>query len=80
MEVVGWIGAFLFAICGVPQAYQSYKDKHSNGINSLFLICWLLGEFLTLIYILFDTANPPLIFNYIINIICTAIIGYYKWK
>jgi PQ loop repeat len=35
-EILGWLGSICLAICGVPQAWLSYKDKHSHGISGHF--------------------------------------------
>jgi len=79
METIGWIGSILFALCGFPQALQSYKDKHSNGLNWPFILMWLFGEILTLIYI-WPKSDYPLIFNYSLNLIFLLVIIYYKIK
>ena len=42
------LGSLLFALCGLPQAIQSYKDKNSDGLNWLFIIAWFFGEIFTL--------------------------------
>jgi uncharacterized protein with PQ loop repeat len=77
MEPIGWIGSFCFAICGVPQAFKSYKDGHSDGISWSFLLLWLFGEIFTLIYVM-PKGHLPLIFNYLGNMFLVAIILYYK--
>ena len=77
MEVVGWIGSMLLAICGLPQAYKSFKDKNSRGISWGFLILWGSGELITLIYIT-PMNSLPLIVNYSLNSIFIAVIIYYK--
>lgn len=77
MEIFGWIGSALFAVCGLPQALQSYKDKHSNGLNWFFLLAWFFGELFTLAYI-YPKADYPLIANYLINLIFLAVILWYK--
>ena len=79
METIGWIGSILFALCGFPQALQSYKDKHSNGLNWPFILMWLFGEILTLIYI-WPKSDYPLIFNYSLNLMFLLVIIYYKVK
>ena len=76
-EVVGWLGAFFFAICAVPQCWQSYKDGHSNGLSWMFLIFWLLGEIFMTIYV-WPTGDLPLLSNYIVNLVLTSVIFYYK--
>ena len=79
MELIGWVGSFLLTFCGVPLAWQSYKDGHSNNINMTFLQMWLWGEVLVLIYVLAQaTLLYPLIANYAFNIILIAVIMRYK--
>lgn len=77
LEAIGWIGGFFFAICAVPQAWQSYRQGHSVGLSWMFLWFWLLGEVLTTIYVL-PKEHWPLIFNYVFNIILLLIIMWYK--
>ena len=80
IEVIGWVGSFLFSICAIPQAYQSYKEKSSKGINSLFLITWFLGEILCLLYGFLVELPYPIMVNYIVNLSCLLVIAYYKVK
>lgn len=76
---IGWIGCILFAICGIPQAYKCFKQKHANGLAWLTLLTWFLGEVLTLTYIfLKPTLDIPLVFNYVFNLCSLLIIFYYK--
>lgn len=79
MELIGWIGSILFAACGIPQAYESFKKGHSNGLTWAFLLMWLGGEILTLAYII-PKMDWPLLFNYINNLICLLVILRYKIK
>lgn len=74
---IGWLAAFFLAICGVPQAYFSWRKKHSRGVSWGLLICWFLGEFLMLLYIL-PMWNFPLLITSVINIGAVSIILYYK--
>lgn len=77
MDIIGWFGAILLAFCAIPQAIQSWHDKHSNGLNWIFIASWFIGEICTLIYVL-PKADFPLIFNYAMNIILLGVIIYYK--
>jgi uncharacterized protein with PQ loop repeat len=79
METIGWIGSILLAFCGLPQAWQSYKEKNSDGVTMSFLIMWGVGELFTIVYII-PKWHWPLIFNYTANIIFIGIILYYKIK
>ena len=76
---IGWIGSILFAICGIPQAYQCWKQKHADGLSWPFLLAWFFGEVLTLIYIfLKPKLDIPLVFNYVFNLSALLIIFRYK--
>lgn len=77
MELIGWIGSIAFAICGAPQAWESYKTGQSKGITWGFLSLWLIGELFTIVYVL-PKGHWPLIFNYIGNIMFVFIIIRYK--
>lgn len=79
MEVIGWIGSILLALCAVPLAWQSFKQKHSIGISNTFLTMWLVGELLTATYVL-PKQDYPLLFNYGLNIACLIIVIRYKFK
>ena len=79
MELIGWTGSILFAICGIPQALDSFKRGNSEGLTWAFLLMWFWGEGLTLIYII-PKLDYPLLFNYSCNLICLLIILRYKIK
>lgn len=78
MDIIGWIGSVLLALCAIPLAWQSYKQKHSNGISNLFLGMWLAGELLTTAYVL-PKKDWPLLFNYALNISCLVVVIRYKF-
>ena len=77
MEVVGWIGGFAFALCGLPQVVKCVREQNAQGISWGFLGLWLLGEVCTLVYV-WPMAAWPLIMNYLVNIVFTAVILRYK--
>lgn len=77
LEVVGWVGGILFAGCGVPQAWQCYRQKHADGLSWTFLLMWLVGEVLTTIYV-WPTQQWPLLFNYGVNLACLLVI--LRWR
>ena len=78
-EIMGWLGSICLAICGIPQAWQSYKDKHSDGISWGFVLLWAFGEIFALAYV-YDKLDLPLLLNYATNILILAVILYYKVK
>ncbi len=76
---IGWIGAVCFAFCGVPQAYQCYKVKHSRGLSGWFLGLWMAGEVCYVASILAQFGFIGwLMFNYILNFLCLLVIIRYK--
>lgn len=77
-QIIGWVGSFLLAICGIPQAWQSYKQGHSDGISSGLLWLWGVGEILTLLYV-FHLQNAALILNYACNLASISVILYFKF-
>ena len=79
MQTIGWFGAFLFAICGLPQAIQCWTDGHSRGLNWFFLLAWTGGEILTIIYV-WPTGDLPLLTNYFVNLGFLCVMLRYKVK
>jgi len=81
---IGWIGAFFFAICAIPQVIQTWKTKKVDGLSGLFLLFWLSGELLTFTYIIIDDmtlnlTHYPLYANYTANILMVLYLGYAKY-
>ena len=77
METIGYIGSIMLAICGLPQAIESYKTKSSEGLTWGFILLWLFGELFTFAYII-PKMDLPLLINYSTNIIFLTIIVYFK--
>jgi hypothetical protein len=75
--LMGWLGSICLALSGIPQAIQSYQDKHSHGISWGFLLLWGFGELFALTYV-FNKLDMPMIFNYGINIFVVSMMLYYK--
>jgi len=80
VELIGIAGSILLALCGVPQAWRSFQDKHSDGISWGFLNMWGGGEILVLTYICLTTMDWILIANYAVNLVTLGIIMWYKLK
>ena len=76
-EILGWLGSICLAICGIPQAWQSFKDKHSHGISWGFVLLWAFGEMFALAYV-YDKLDLPLLLNYATNILILGVILYFK--
>jgi len=78
-ELIGLTGGALLALCGLPQAFKSYQDGHSDGISYLFIFSWFLGEVLCLYYIL-PFNSLPLYFNYGSNLLIAGVILWYRLR
>ncbi|MCT4614438.1 MAG: PQ-loop repeat-containing protein [Marinifilaceae bacterium] len=83
-EFIGWLGSALFALCALPQAYQTFKTKSSKDLNFLFLLMWFFGEIFSFWYILYDDISKeiyhyPLYFNYLFNLILLFYLLYAKY-
>lgn len=76
-SIMGWLGSICLAICGIPQAWLSFKEKHSHGISWAFVLLWAFGEIFALAYV-YDKLDLPLLLNYSVNILILAVIIYYK--
>ena len=76
-EILGWLGSICLGICGIPQAWQSIKDKHSHGISWGFVLLWAFGEIFALAYV-YDKLDLPLLLNYATNILILGVILYFK--
>ena len=78
-EILGWLGSICLGICGIPQAWQSIKDKHSHGISWGFVLLWAFGEVFALAYV-YNKLDLPLLLNYATNTLILGVILYYKIK
>lgn len=75
IEVIGWLGAFLLANCGIPQLLKTMQSTASvKGLSMWFLFMWFFGELLTMVYIVDKAFRWPLIFNYSFNILIITVI------
>lgn len=79
INIIGWIGAFLLAFCGLPECYLAIKNKNSN-LSWSFLLMWGIGEVFLLIPVILQIKSSFLLFNYIANIVFISIICWYKWR
>lgn len=79
IDTIGWIGSICFALCGVPQAWQCFRAKNADGLSSLFLALWLVGEicYIVSVWARFGWVDW-MMFNYVANIFCIIVILYYK--
>lgn len=79
IELIGYIGAIAFTLCGWPMAYESWKDQCAKKINNWFLAMWSIGDIALLIYNIAH-HHTPLIIDYTLNAFFVAYIYYIKYK
>ena len=79
IEAFGWLGGVFLGICGVPQAWQSWKQGHTIGINDWFLLLWGSGEILTFTYVV-SNKDWPLVMNYGFNLLILIPIVWYRFR
>jgi len=76
VEVSGYIGSFLLAVCAAPEAWRSIKRKKCD-IGYSFLLLWLAGEAL-LCYYNTSIGSIPLYINYGFNILLISVMLFYR--
>jgi len=64
IEAMGWAGALMFALCGLPMLWKVWRTKSVDDISLGFLLLWLGGEVFSLVYVLAKAPRAPLIVNY----------------
>jgi len=80
---LGWIGALILAISGIPQVIHTWKRKSAKDLSWIFLGAWLIGCIFVLTYIIIGNISNniyqiPLYFNYGLNIIIAVYLLYAK--
>jgi uncharacterized protein with PQ loop repeat len=78
VELLGWVGSICFSLAALPQAIQSYKDGHSNGLVWGLLLLWFVGEICTATYVGLTSQSIPLLVNYGTNFCFLMVIMRYK--
>jgi uncharacterized protein with PQ loop repeat len=78
LELVGISGSVLLSLCGLPQAMQSIRNRHSEGISYGFILMWVAGELALLVYVAGTTADLILIVNYLFNLLIGGVILWFK--
>lgn len=78
-EIFGWAGSFLLSTCSIPQAIQSWKQGHSEGLSVWMIWLWGAGMASAFIYVA-GKSDLPLMFNYGFNLVTVwAVIVWFKY-
>lgn len=80
IDLIGDFGVLCFSLCGIPQAIQCYKQKHSEGISVGYLGLWLAGELAMIVHAIGLPLPNIILTNYVANLVCLLVIIYYKVK
>lgn len=70
--LASWCGTIILIIRGLPQAYKSWTDGHSNGLSQAMLWLWFLGSALLLPHLILQ-KEVLLMSVYIANILCILV-------
>lgn len=80
-DVIGWIGSVAFALCGIPQAWECFKNRSARGISPLFISLWLTGEVCYVVSVLMKFGWVHwMMFNYLANLFSIAVIIFFLMK
>ncbi len=79
LELCGWIGSILLAVCAFPEVWTAIKTKKCN-LNVWTIVLWLVGEIFVLIPICILAPKGWLILNGGANVAITSILVYYKFN
>lgn len=77
LELSGWLGSILLALCAVPEVISAFITKKC-GLTWGFLLIWYIGEWLTFFPVMIYIKTPFLIFNYGLNILLITYLIYIK--
>ena len=80
LDAIGLAGATALAVSGLPQAVQSWRQGHSDGVSWGLLALWLGGEAAMVAYVLGTTPDPVLLINYGGNLAIVAVIAWFAWR
>lgn len=76
VELAGWLGNLLLSVCAIPLAIAAWRTKRVD-IDPIFLYTWISGEVLGMVYAV-SLGAWPIICNFTINLVCLAIVTYYR--
>lgn len=68
IELCGYVGGILLALCALPLLLKTIRDGHARGVSLGFLLMWAGGEMLMLRYVAEASPTIQLIGNYVLNL------------
>jgi uncharacterized protein with PQ loop repeat len=77
-DFIGWVGSVAFAVCGLPQAWECFKNRSARGINPYFIGLWFIGEICYVVSVLMKFGWVHwMMFNYTVNIFSITVITFF---
>jgi MtN3 and saliva related transmembrane protein len=82
IEIIGHLGALLLSVSSAPQLIKTFKTKDITGLSLNMLLLWGFGCLFMGIYVVFTTAQTPLVINYVLNtaLVFTNIFLFFRYK
>ena len=79
-SLLGILGGFAFAYCGIPAAIATYKAKKSVGTPIFVAIMIILGSIFMYSYLLLSYGFDLLLaINYLVQLCSWGLIAYYHF-
>lgn len=79
MEILGWIGSFMLAFCGLPEVIRTIREGECT-LTWGFLLMWGIGEVCLLIPVIQQEMALFLLLNYGANTLFLVVLLWYKLK
>lgn len=79
IEICGWIGSLMLALRAIPQLIKCIRTKSGKDISLTFLLMWIVGNILSIVYVV-HSNDIPLLLNFILNTIIPSLILIVKVK
>jgi len=82
LELIGHLGALLLSFSSAPQLIKTFRTKDVSGLSLNMLLLWGFGCLFMGIYVVFTTAQIPLVINYTLNtaLVFTNIFLFFRYR
>lgn len=74
IESIGYIATIINTVSVLPQIVKTYKSKDVSSLSLSFLLYWVIGCGLFLIYTLLTDGTLPVILSYALNTVFPSIL------
>lgn len=77
MEILGWIGGVILAVCMIPEVFKTIKQKKCT-LSPWMLWLWFFGELIILVPVFKSPNALFLILDHLISIMMLSVFIYYR--